>query len=76
MACSRLKELLQYEVPHYQKELEERKEYFDRSTGYNVWMYLVERDFQKRFFDKWAENEKKDFCYGCDANGSCGIKRD
>jgi len=39
-------------------------------------MYLVERDFQKRFFDKWAENEKKDFCYGCDANGSCGIKRD
>lgn len=74
MVCMRLKELLQYEMPHYEVRLRERKAYFDRQTGYDVWMYLVERDFQKRFFDEWACEEKKEFCLGCDANGSCEIR--
>ena len=75
MVCTRLRELLQYEMPHYQAQLEERKAYFDSKTGCDVWMYLVERDFQKTFFNKWAEHEKVEFCEGCEVNGDCDVKR-
>ena len=74
MACMRLSNLLAYELPHYQRQIEERKKYFDKCTGCDVWIYLVERDFQKRFFNKWAEKEKRDFCAGCDMNGQCDIR--
>lgn len=73
MVCSRLKELLQYEMPHYRERLKQRKVYFDEQTKCDVWMYLVERDFQKRFFDGWAVEEKKKFCRGCDVNEGCEI---
>jgi len=74
MACVRLGALLEYEIPHYRAQLEARKEYFDRETGCDVWIYLVERDFQKRYFKSWAEDEKKRFCSGCDANGGCEVR--
>ena len=73
MTCIRLSQLLEYEMPHYQQILEERKQYFDKITGENVWMYLVERDFQKRFFNSWAEKEKEEFCRECNLNGGCGL---
>ncbi len=74
MTCERLKELMEYELPHYQEQLRERGVYFDWLTKYDVWDYLVERDFQKRYFREWAANEKREFCGGCDANGSCDIR--
>ena len=74
MVCTRLSDLLAFEVPHYLKILEERKAYFDELTGYDVWSYLVERDFQKRFFEDWAKEEKVKFCMGCDVNGGCLLK--
>ena len=73
MTCIRLSQLLEYQMPHYKQILQERKQYFDKITGENVWMYLVERDFQKRFFNSWAEQEKEEFCMGCDVNGGCGL---
>ena len=75
MTCTRLSQLLEYELPHYQEQLKQRKEYFDRITGEDVWIYLVERDFQKRFFNSWAEHEKQEFCRGCDVNGGCDVKK-
>ena len=74
MTCTRLSQLLEYEIPHYQEQLKQRKAYFDKATGEDVWMYLVERDFQKRFFKKWAEHEKEEFCKDCNANGDCDVK--
>tara|TARA_Y100000310_G_C20464900_1_gene707138 strand:- start:391 stop:642 length:252 start_codon:yes stop_codon:yes gene_type:complete len=74
MVCTHLSELLAYEIPHYKQILTERKAYFDRITGEDVWDYLVERDFQKRFFQQWAEHEKIEFCLGCNANGDCEVR--
>ncbi|MEK6935933.1 MAG: hypothetical protein AABW67_04030 [Nanoarchaeota archaeon] len=73
MTCIRLSQLLEYEMPHYKRILQERKQYFDNITKEDVWMYLVERDFQKRFFNSWAEQEKEGFCRGCDINGGCEL---
>lgn len=71
MACTQIKKLLEKEIQDYQGELKKRKEYFDKMTGYDVWDYLVERDFQKRFFKDWAEHEKEAFCSSCENYGIC-----
>ena len=74
MTCIHLSELLKVELTDYQQKLQERKQYFDNITRYDVWIYLVERDFQKRFFNSWAEHERQEFCEGCDSNGNCDVK--
>jgi len=65
MVCTQIKALLKHEIRDYQGQLEQRKKYFDNITGEDVWIYLVERDFQKRFFQDWAEHEKQEFCSSC-----------
>lgn len=73
VACERLSEKLAYENSHYREQLRERKDYFFENTGYRVWQKLIERDFQKRFFMKWAEHEQEAFCGGCDRRNNCYI---
>jgi hypothetical protein len=75
MYCTRINQLAAFEVPHYYEQIRARKEYFDMLTGEDVWIYLVERDFQKRFFQEWADKEKKTFCSMCDAGLECGVNQ-
>lgn len=73
MVCTRLTQLLEYEMPQLEQELKQRKEYFKRHTEYNVWQYLILRDFQKRYFGSWAKHEKQKFCKGCPNKGDCYV---
>jgi len=74
MVCTRLSQLLNYEIRHYNERIDELKREFDNLNGFDNDRYLIERHFQKTLFNHWAQQEKKAFCKGCDANGGCDMK--
>jgi hypothetical protein len=69
--CTRFHELMHVQRIDYQKQLELRKAYFDNLTKEDVWIYLVERDFQKKYFEYWAKEAKEVFCSQCEDKCKC-----
>ena len=59
--CTNFHELIQVERADYENQLKQRKAYFDKLTGEDVWEHLIERDFQKRFFYNGQRNLNKFF---------------